>query len=126
MDLTHSPKHLSFSLYMLQLLFKSCRLYALPRNFLSWLMLLNALSLAVPARASYGEEKTPGVGSVLNPNGTLRADARGAFDATGYALATDPGDRPVFRAVAGLLEDEATAKHPAKVLQVLELLNKQL
>ena len=67
-----------------------------------WALLLALLALLLgggPARAGAGPG-APALATVLNPDGTVRAGARGSFDATGYALATAPGGRPAFRPAA--------------------------
>ena len=48
-------------------------------------------TLAIPAMST-----GPALGKVLNPDGTLRADAKGSFDATGYRMHTGPNGRPAF------------------------------
>ena len=68
------------------------------------LLLLLALLLARPGAAAPvppGPTRpgtaTPALAGALRPDGTLRPDARGSFDATGYTMGTAPDGHPVFR-----------------------------
>jgi len=72
------PPRRRFSLYL--------RLFAL---------LLALLPLAVQAQAP--APSAPSVGTILNPDGTVRAGTQGSFDASGYELSYGPGGEPLLR-----------------------------
>ncbi|HLK97953.1 MAG TPA: hypothetical protein VK364_09310, partial [Hymenobacter sp.] len=59
-------------------------------------LLLALLPLAVRAQAPAGGEATS-VGTILNPDGTVRAGAQGSFDASGYQLSYGPSGEPLLR-----------------------------
>jgi hypothetical protein len=69
--------------------------------FTSWLARAGAgvllLLLALPL---LGWGQAPSVGTILNPDGTVRAGASGAFDAKGYQLSYGKGGQPVLRTTA--------------------------
>jgi len=71
-------QHRHFSLYP--------RLFAL---------LLALLPLAVRAQAP--APSAPSVGTILNPDGTVRAGMQGSFDASGYELNYGPNGEPLLR-----------------------------
>jgi hypothetical protein len=76
----------------------SLRLASVRRLFLLLLALawLPGAAGAAPALA----RPAPALRAVLNPDGTLRAGARGSFAAQGYAMSTAANGQPVFRPVA--------------------------
>jgi hypothetical protein len=76
----------------------SLHLASVRRLFLLLLALawLPGAAGAAPALA----RPAPALRAVLNPDGTLRAGARGSFAAQGYAMSTAANGQPVFRPVA--------------------------
>jgi len=59
-------------------------------------LLLALLPLAVRAQAPAGGT-APSVGTILNPDGTVRAGTQGSFDASGYELSYGPNGEPLLR-----------------------------
>ena len=76
-------------------------------RLLALLLLLALLALLAPlavlaqhrpAPGTPGGAPAPALADALAPDGTLRPDARGSFDATGYRLGTNPATGgPIFR-----------------------------
>ncbi|RZK47823.1 MAG: hypothetical protein EOO59_17340, partial [Hymenobacter sp.] len=59
------------------------------------------LVLAAPAWAQApASGAAPSVGTILNPDGTLRAGVQGSFNAAGYQLSAGKGGQPVLRTAA--------------------------
>ena len=65
--------------------------------FRSLLLFLFALGLAAPTHATVRPATGRPLANALNPDGTLRPGASGAFDARAFRMRTAPDGRPVFR-----------------------------
>ncbi|MBF9141708.1 T9SS type A sorting domain-containing protein [Hymenobacter properus] len=61
-----------------------------------WLLLLHG----VPAVAGAGLPAAPTLTEALNPDGTLRTEVQGSFDARGFRMTMGPDGRPAFRPVS--------------------------
>jgi hypothetical protein len=66
------------------------------KHSLRYFLLLLALSISALARATT-PPATPSLAAALNPDGTLKPEAAGAFDARKFRMSTAPDGRPVFR-----------------------------
>ena len=63
-----------------------------------WLLLIVLLQWPNAARATAAPPATGRpLAEALNPDGTLKADATGSFDARAFRMGTAPDGRPVFR-----------------------------
>ena len=67
-----------------------------PRRRFSLYLRLLGLLLALLPLAVRAQAPAPSVGTILNPDGTVRAGTQGSFDATGYELSYGPGGEPLL------------------------------